>query len=597
MRRQHRLKRNKGNEQPQDAIWVDTETEPDNTASEEQRHELMFGWACHRRTVRPGEWTQPIWFKFESIDEFWDWVESRLHGRTRLYIFAHNWAFDAPVLDTFNQLPERRFRLTAAVIQSPPVILKWRRDPHTIQMVDTLNIWRMPLAKLGKSIGLEKGVMPDYNAPQTEWDAYGKRDTEIIMVACMKWWQFLQDNDLGGFAATLAAQALRTYRHRFMRHEILIDDDKEALTLARDALHGGRTEAFYIGDCPETIYKLDINSQYPRVMQSEMMPSKLIGYYKNVTFTELMTWLTKYCVVAKVLINTNEPAYGTVHDKRLIFPTGRFVTALCTPELYNAMIGDHVEKIFSVAVYEPAQLFKHYIDWMYTHRLKQRAQGNEVDALLAKLLMNSLYGKFAQRGLIYEKIDDTSDTTIKVWHEVDGETGEVYHLRQYAGIIEQLSGESESRDSHPAIAAHITAHARAQLWGLIKGAGLNNVFYCDTDSVWVNEVGYSRLKNHCHESRLGWLKLEGVHNDVVINGAKDYIIDGRMRIKGIRAKAVQLDRCTFKQDKFTTLVGLLRRGDLSAPIVSKIVKKLSRVYHKGIVTESGRVIPITLPLE
>jgi hypothetical protein len=554
----------------------------------------MFGWCCYRRTVRPGEWTKPLWFKFETIDQFWDFVESRLHGKSRLYLFAHNWGFDAPVLDMFNKLPALGYKLTASVIQSPPVILKWRRKPYTLQVVDTLNIWRMALKQLGKQIGLDKLDMPDYSAPQSEWDDYGKRDVEIIMEACMSWFKFIQDNDLGGFASTAAAQAMRTFKHRFMRHEILIDDCESALTLSREALHGGRTEAHLIGTVPERVYKLDINSQYPAVMQSTTMPAKLIGHYKRPTMDEVVNWTSRYCTIARVTLHTEQPAYAHVHDDRLIFPTGTYTTALCTPELWDALMHDRVLSVESIAVYEPALIFKEYIDWFYSYRLEQRKNGNAVNALLAKLLMNSLYGKFAQKGLIYDKIDDTPDMTIKTWLEVDGETGDVMHLRQYAGIIEQLVKEIESRDSHPAIAAHITAHARAQLWGLMQRAGLGNVFYCDTDSIWTNEVGFNRLRFECDETKLGMLKLEGIHDHVEIYGAKDYVIDDTFRIKGIRAKAVRVDNNTFEQDKFSSLLGLLRSGDMSAPVIKRVKKNLKRRYTKGIVLDSGRVSPIRL---
>lgn len=597
MRRCHILKGNKGCEMPHEAVWMDTETKPVINEQGEQRHQLMFGDAAYRRTYDKDQWTQPAWARFETVPEFWDWIESLLHGKSRLYIFAHNWAFDAPVVDTFSQLPERGWTLTGSVIQSPPVILKWRRGPHTIMMVDTLNIWRMSLAKIGESINLPKLTMPDYGAPQDQWDTYAHRDVEIIMEACLQWWNFLKLNDLGGFAATLASQAFRTYRHRFMSEQILIDDNESALELSRRALHGGRTECFYIGKVKSRVYKWDVNSMYPAVMRVAAMPAKLIGHYRNVSYQELAKWVTQYCVVADCLIETNEPAYGVVHDDKLVFPVGRFVASLSTPEIEHAILNDHLVEVQRAAVYEPKVLFRDFVDWMYKFRLEQRAAGNEIAAWNTKILMNSLFGKFAQRGLIYDKIDDTDDLTIKVWSELDAETGTVYRLRQYGGIVEQLKEETEARDSHPAIAAHITAHVRLQLWRLIKTAGVEHVFYCDTDSVWCDALGSRRLAAYQHETDLGKLKLEGTHDTVMIHVPKDYVCDDVTRIKGIRKTAVEVEPGVYTQDKFSTLKGLLRRGDLSAPIVSPIRKRLRREYNKGVVLKSGRVVPLSLPLD
>lgn len=597
MRRPHYLKGNNNSESPQDVIWVDTETFHIINSKNEQTHILDFGFAAHRRLKGAGSWTKADWLKFDDIKTFWAWVESKLHGKCRLYVFAHNWAFDAPVLDVFRELPMLGFELKGSVINSPPVILRWRRDPHTVEMIDTLNLWRMPLKALGDSIGLPKLDMPHKTASREDWEIYGKRDVEIIMKACLRWWDFLSEHKLGGFAPTLASQAARTFRHRFMKHKILIDDNEKALELARNSLHGGRTECFYIGKVTDTVYKLDINSQYPGVMINRKMPTKLLGHYKNIKPADTKQWMREFALSAVCLIQTSKPVYGVVHNKKLVFPTGKFVAYLSTPEIKYALKHNHILKIYSCNIYEHAVLFKDYIKYFYKYRLECKAKGNDVDSLNAKLLMNSLFGKFAQRGLVYKQIDTTHDLNIKLWQEYDEDTGDNYSFRQYGGIIEELQHETESRDSHPAIAAHITAYARMQLWELITKAGRKNIFYCDTDSIWVNKTGYERLGKFLHDSDLGKLKLEGIHSDVEIYGVKDYKIDGIKRIKGIRANAIQLNNNTFEQDKFTTLVGLLRRGDLSAPIVTKITKRLRRIYNKGVVGSNGRVSPLILPAD
>lgn len=596
-RRCHYLKANKGSETVHDAIWVDTETKGVPINDTEQRHELFTGMAAYRRTTRKDEWTKPLWAQYVTFPEFWDWVEARLHGKSRLYLFAHNWAFDAPVLDMFNELPKRGWKLISAVIQSPPIILRWRKGPHTIQVVDTLNIWRMPLSKVGSSIGLPKLEMPSYEASVQEWTEYNKRDVQIIMEACIKWWIFLKSNDLGGFASTLAAQAMRSYRHKFMSTQILIDDNTDALTLAREALHGGRCECHFIGTCKETVYKLDINSQYPAIMASEYLPARIIGSYSRVTITELQEWVDKYCVTAKVLIDTDEPVYAVFHNKKLVFPIGQFWTTLSTPEIQYALQHNHIKQVDSAAVYEREILFKDYVTYFHAHRQTSRVANNEADSDNAKLMMNALFGKWAQKGIYYEKIAETQDRTIELWTDHDVETGKTYHMRQYAGIIEQQGEYTEARESHPAIAAHITAHGRMQLWGLMQIVGVGNYYYNDTDSLWVNEKGAVALSAHMHDNELGKLKTEGVHSQVIIHGPKDYYIDGLTKIKGIKKNAVQIQYGEFEQDKFTTLVGLLRRGDLTAPIVSKVTKHLRRIYDKGVVDKNGRVLPLTLTLD
>lgn len=592
MRPPHVLRANHSNASPQDCIWFDTETTSEDIDDVTQRHILNFGWAAHRRRLRNGKWSAPDWFRFESIPLFWDWVESKLHGKCRLYIFAHNLAYDAPVVNAFDALRERDWNLCQAVIDSPPVILKWRRGEQTILAVDTLNIWRMPLAGIGKQIGLPKLKMPPRRASREAWDRYGKRDTEIIMSACLAWFDFLIRENLGGFASTLASQAMRAFRHRFMIHPIYIDSDKRALKLSRAALHGGRTECFYIGKKKGPLHLLDINSMYPAMMREHLFPTRLIGVYSDVSRSELARWLRRYTIVGTFRLTTDQACYPVVAEDRLTFPIGKIRTGLCTPEVDYALRQGHLHAADSVAIYESAPLFLSFVDTLYKLRLEAARAGDSVSAWQYKILMNSLFGKFGQRGRHFVPIDETDDQQPRAWVEIDADTGRVYRYRQFGGMVQLLDNSAESYDSFPAIAAHVTAYGRMHLWQIMQRAGRENYFYCDTDSLLVNETGRKRLQKLCDNVKLGRLKLVDTFRLVHIRAPKDYRFDKQERIKGVKRRAVRIDANTYAQDTFSTLVGLVRRGDLSAPIVTRIEKKLKRIYTKATVNADGSCSPL-----
>jgi hypothetical protein len=219
---------------------------------------LRFGWSCFQRTRRSGQWTKPDYFRFTDPAEFWRKLIARSRQRSRVFVFAHNWGFDAPVLDAFRVLPELGFKLSYAIVEGPPVVLVFRRGKLTLELLDTLNWWRTSLAKLGESIGIAKLEMPRPGASRAAWDRYCRQDVEVIRRAVHHWIEFLARYDLGGFARTLAGQSFRAYRHRFMDAKILIDESQGALELARESYHGGRTEAFFIGKLREPVYCLDV---------------------------------------------------------------------------------------------------------------------------------------------------------------------------------------------------------------------------------------------------------------------------------------------------------------------------------------------------
>ena len=597
MRRTQFIPRVKSATYPTRCIWYDTETTPEEVNENEQRHRLDFGWACYRRYLDGSHWSRPQWHRFTTGLDFWQWVETKSQRKSSLWLYAHNAAYDATVTECWHILPEAGWTLSNAVIDSPPFIAYWRRDTATIRMLDTLNLWKVPLHVIGKVVGLEKLDMPDSWDDVAAADRYCKRDIEIIMAALIEWWRWLAEHDLGGNAATLASQAFTAFRHRFMSHSILIDDNPSALALARNAYHGGRVEVFKIGETQGPLYLLDVRSEYPTVMQREEYPTVLRGVYGGLSAPELAELIESNAVVALVEIDTPEPAYPFSDSSPLLFPTGQFRTTLTTGELAYAIEQGHVLSCLHCAVYDRAPIFRSYVEDLFALRLDALNRGDPFAAWVLRMLLNSLYGKFGQRGRKSRRIGTTTDLSVKTWSEIDGETGQRYRMRQLAGVIEQHWTEGESAMSHPAIAAHVTGHGRRLLWSLIRRAGNRAVLYCDTDSVLVDAKGYDRLEPLTRVDGLGSLHLDKIVQTAVLRCPKDYQLDDLQRIKGIRSSALWIDDNTVVQDKWLGLRSLLMRGDVSTPIVRREVKHLTRRYNKGTVLRSGRVRPYRLPAE
>ena len=477
------------------------------------------------------------------------------------------------------------------------MVVVWKSESRTIKFVDTLNIWRTSLEALGESLGIKKLDMPKNSASAEEWDTYCKRDVEVIRVALLTWLQFLQDNDLGGFSVTLASQAFNSYRHRFMPTGIFMHDRKRALEVERRAYVGGRTECFKMGEHKGKFYYIDVNSMYPSVMFTEEYPCKLVDSYDDVTHKELGEWLDKWGVIADVVIETDVPVYPKIHDSKLIFPVGTFETSLAGPELRHAYEHDHIKSIGHTCLYEMAPLFKDFIAFMYMTRLKAKEEGNEVYSWLYKIMMNSLYGKFGQRGRRYETDSHTNDLSIDVWTEVDAETLEVTNYRMFGGLVQQWVDEGESRESFPGIAAFVTSHARMKLWDAIYRAGMENCYYCDTDSLVVNEEGFIKLEGLINADSLGYWAIEDILETIELRGPKDYTFDSVSKTKGVRKNAEWLTESIAKQDYFVGIRGLMRDYNLSMPVVYPITKIQSRIYTKGIINDDFTVSPIRLTLE
>lgn len=593
-RRAHFLKTNRSRQQPHSVVYLDTETWPDERGGGRILHRLRFGWACYERTRTARHFTAPEWFRFTRAEDLWAWIEHRARAHTRTYIFAHNWSFDACVVDAFRILPERGWTLSRAIIEAPPVILVWRKEGRSLELLDTLNWWRTSLASLATSVGLSKLPMPRLDAPSDEWDRYARQDVEILRVALHHWWAFLLSHDLGGFARTLAGQAMRSYRHRFMDHPILCDEDEEALRLARESYHGGRVECFRLGRVEGPLVCLDVNSMYPFVMRDRLYPAKLTRRIRRATPGDLERWSTRFCLVARVCVRTARNRYAVLRDGKLIFPVGRFWVSLTTPDLTDAIQHRELESVDSVALYERAPLFTRFVEELYAMRLVATHQGDSVRRYLLKILMNSLYGKFGQKGCVWENCGRDPERRVRVWREHDCEIGVTRLLRSFGGVVQEKLRDTESRESHPAIAAHVTAYAREYLWRIIGAVQRGDVLYCDTDSVIIRTRSLDSLTEYLSQEGLGGLKVEWSAPWIHLNGAKDYETPAKRVAKGVRSSAHWITSNMVRQEQWSSLPGLVWDGDLSAPVTDMITKRLRREYDKAEVLPDGTISPWTL---
>lgn len=599
MRKYHYLKPNARSETPRWALFVDTEAVRQRFHPRVEEQHLWFGYAELWRiySAHPNKATMQGALTFKDAAELFKWVLARIPSKSKVYTFAHNWQYDAAMLSIDTVLPELGFTVTKLLVDSNIFILDARIGNKTLALRDTTNLYPFALGSLGEVFGIPKLEYPDGITDESVWVEYCKRDVSIVREAVMRWLAFIGEHDLGNIQPTLASQAFTAYRHRFMGARILVHANLESLALERDSYHGGRVECFYVGQYNEPVVSMDVNAMYPFVMSCEVYPTKLKALVNNLTPAQLDGYLNDYCVTARVHIDTDEPVYPFKHEKRLIFPVGSFTTTLSTPELVHALERGHVKAVYQASLFEYASIFESYVDYFYALRQTYKSAGNSTYSYIAKLFLNSLYGKFGQsaRGWVYSDEDEEPPNGELFWYVAAFDNPDIVKHRSLFGRVQKLIREGESYNSCPAIAAHVTAYARMYLWEIIQRAGPNNVLYCDTDSVFVTTDGSRNIAHYVGETRIGGLKIETVGESIKINGLKDYEFAGKRVLKGISSRAVQIDEHTYRQQQFAKWSVLVSLGVSGKILVRDTVKHLARRYTKGEVGPEGWVTPYCLP--
>lgn len=540
--------------------------------------------------------TREKWYTFRTPDEFLNIIFKCLHGKNTLHIISMNLHHDIGVTNIINLLCEKGFTVTSMYLNGLTVIIRMRKNAVNICFEDGSNRLRGSIKRWGEILGIPKLQINDYNiVSDEELEIYCKRDVEILYKAHMHFFEFVQENDMGNESYTIAGQSFNAYRHRYMHRPIVIHDNEEALQLERLSYGGGRVSTFKVGTFTDgTFYYLDVNSMYPYVMKNKPYPYKLIAVLTKCSVPHLIRLCKDYAVIADVVISPTKPAIRRHTKDKTLYPCYPCRVVLTTPELNYCIMNDWIVAVNKVTVYEQDFIFTAYVDDLYNMRKRFKEENNDVYAEICKLMLNSLYGRFGIRSRSIVPLD----TEIELLDGIDFVCGYkdkkikgVYHIgdKFYTEID---AGEGDN--SFPAIASTVTGYARMYLWSLIEIAGLENVYYTDTDSLITNEEGYKRLLPFVNPTELGYLKLEGIANYLQIRSRKDYTFGEITKLKGIPKDSQQLDDNTYIRIIWPKL-----RSTLSEPVFQySLIRQKVHLYRQcydGTVMPDGTVHPFTTP--
>jgi len=593
-RKCHCLKREKTLAMPRHLIFFDTETMQEVLADGSIKQRLKLGWACYWRRAYGRNSEKFEWHYFDTALSFWQFVYRHTERKQKLWILARNLVFDFTIVEGWKYLRKADFKLKFFHDTGTCSIITVRSPKGSIVFLDIMNWFVETLAKTGDRIGIPKLKIDFETCSNSYLSTYCKRDVEIEIENFKQFIKFLSDNSISRLCYTKGSTAMAAYLLSHYYKRVYIHNNKEAIDLERDSYRGGRVECFYLGDLEnENYYIVDVNSLYPFVMRDNYYPVKYFRILHNSDKKVLSKILKSYSAIAKVLIKTDEPFYA-VRRKRTIFPVGQFWVTLTTPELKYAFEHNHIIKIEQAVIYEQANIFKSYVDRFYKLRQEFGDVNNSEYEEFVKILLNSLYGKFGQKADVWKKIGDCPNQRDRVETLFCSGGGRVKQIRYLLGEIFELEGYDEAFNSFPAIPAHVAAFGRLHLYNLMKQAGDGNYFYCDTDSLIVNEAGLWNLQNQIDKKRLGGLKIVESTNQLIIRGLKDYTTQTKQVIKGISKNAVEIRDGVFEQQQWPSFKGLLRAIQSDTYTVKKVTKVLDRKYTKGRVMSDKTISPFVL---
>jgi DNA polymerase type B, organellar and viral len=355
-----------------------------------------------------------------------------------------------------------------------------------------------------------------------------------------------------------------------------------------ESYKAGRTEVFqqeFISDnVIKYLYVVDINSAHPASMRN-IMPfqfKKKITYKeeKKLIYDEIVDYNLYY-------IRTEYKGNNKYYIQNLLYRTDDNKLLAFKNMPYGWHWGAEIKRCLKngsdiyckeIQLYRGKVIFKDFVEYFYNERLKHK-KSNPSYANFLKLILNSLYGKFGQKPFAnsvlckclndFFKKHDSNNSSIECLEDIDEETLLVSYINKKTdkniGRLVRFS-------------SYIAALTRCNLDDIIVDCGYENVYYCDTDSVFTTKIPNENLMS---ETELGKCKIEAIAISARFLAPKSYtynyindINDTKIKEKN-KCKGIKLDG--IKSEQIEKLYEDYKNGIQSS--LSKEDKMFYRSYR------------------
>ena len=436
-----------------------------------------------------------------TIKDFMKYVKNKLNG---YIIYFHNLKFDGSfilnwILNKNIPYKEKIFStdtqcyntLISEEGQFYQIVLHFNAKQE-VRFQDSLKILPFKVRKIAEDFGLEwngedlrklKIDYNDYTVDKTKLD-YVFNDVRVVALALN------QVKNEGMVNMTTASCAYNSYINNMYFTDVFFPElDEKFLIEWREAYRGGRSQVnpMYANAILHNVKRYDVNSMYPYVMYTKQLP---IG--KPIKIDKIDEYNFELYKI-EVKFTLKEGHLPTLLKKNFVFGGGTYYENLDNLETiwissidYKLLLKHYdIECIVFLEMwgFETVDfLFKKYIDKWYAIKNREKGAKKQV----AKLMLNSLYGKFGSNCQGRSKLpllDEDGSLTFK--------NTEVQKMRKY----------------YLPIAIAIVSYAHEIIDDAICSTGVDKFVYCDTDSVHtLGDLPVEMIDN----KKLGKFKLESV---------------------------------------------------------------------------------------
>lgn len=379
--------------------------------------------------------------------------------------------------------------------------------------------------------------MEDYRRDhKDDYYRYLRQDCELLRRVYEAFRERVNEiQPIGELGLSSGSTALKCFRRHMASDNFFIFACPEDLQPSADAaMRGGLT--LYVGDgieknhVYEDVYHYDVISMYPSVMRYIPVPTSPLEVVRKITRpkTKNERYAPGWYLCDFEQTRGRVPVLYGVDDDDPSF-TGQGILSHFDMEFLRRF--GIINKIYDAVIYtDYVHPFGAYLDEQLEGRVAAKREGRKAESAALKVLLNSLYGKFAQKArreqMAITSDHDWYDTRIAAQVAARGRSNVIEYYHSEKVILYGAESDSTSF-SNRFIGAMVTSLARLKL-----GTLYNTVptIYCDTDSLFTQRelpeifIGENPGDfEHCDDSPAR----------MICAGKKSYLYNDAIMFKGI----------------------------------------------------------------
>lgn len=496
----------------------------ETTYLDDVEQSIMYIWQFAVMDLRNGN----IWYCFgRTWEQFTKLLDSFYHEGITVLVWVHNLSYEFQFMRHW--LPFQKDKIFA--LKSRKVV---RADIDGVQFRCSYIQTNKSLDALTKDMGVVhqklSGVEFDYSKKRYPWT---EMTTEELQYCCNDVVGLLEsmqvrmrmENDTlyslpltsTGYVRRLAKEAMRKFNHNQLQAMMC---DVDVYKLLRLEFRGGDTHAnrYHVNKILENVASYDRASSYPDVMLNYRFPMSAFTprMITDIGELEKKCQIRDCCFIAVFTITNLQQRdiyYGAPYlslDKAIeisgqVVDNGRILSANKAVYVFNDIdwkivkseyVGEvEISQVYIAKYGYLPQAFRDLvIDLFHKKTSLKNVDGQELNYMRSKELINSLYGMCAQNPVKPDVI-------------YMDEPDQAFTLEDIVDIGEKLEKYNKKAFLLYAWGCWVTAWARLKLKEMINIVG-DNFVYCDTDSVkFLVRDDYKRIVARIEEYNQGLKEL------------------------------------------------------------------------------------------